>query len=85
MGFVNNTGRVNQKSLEYSSKMHHSYTVNRKRPLLQLEINITPSKVGKISVYEHDQPQKLAISFCQIYQIPVEKYLALKEIIEQTF
>ncbi|CAL6092704.1 Conserved_hypothetical protein [Hexamita inflata] len=78
-------GAINKKAIESSQRLYDNKKQEKPEPLLQIEINITSTKVGKLMVYPGDQPGMLALNFCRIYSIGAEKYVALKMILEKTF
>lgn len=76
---------MNPKVIEFTERLLSTTKREKREPILQLEINITPTKLGKILVYDGDKPGMLAMAFCRIHQINAEKFVALKQIIEKAF
>lgn len=76
---------INPKVIETTERLMNTSKKERREPVLQLEVNITPTKLGRILVYEGDKPGFLAMQFCRIHSINSEKFVALKQIIEKAF
>lgn len=55
----------------------------RNRPLLYLDINMGPGKMGRIGIHEGDEPRILALNFAQSYKLDTALTNRLEDLIRE--
>ena len=58
-------------------------TSKKKRLLLYVDVNVTPSKTGRIGIYEGDDLRQLARNFCKAFQLNKSMLESLHRHLEQ--
>jgi hypothetical protein len=77
--FIDNSGGRKDGHPRYDK----TTTSKKKRLLLYVDVNVTPSKTGRIGIYEGDDLRLLARNFCKAFQLNKSMLESLHRHLEQ--